>query len=148
MKTIKQIADELGISKDKVKYRVRKLPPSCITKTDDVTYITDEGIQLLRDLLVGNESGEPTLPGNVPRKYNHALIELLQKELEVKNKQIETQAAQITDLTSALLAAQQTVAAAQALHSGTMKQTLIEEKSEQRDRGFFARIFGKRDRGE
>jgi len=43
--------------------------------------------------------------------------ELLQKELEIKNKQIE-------HLSVALAAAQQTAAAAQALHAGTIKQQL------------------------
>lgn len=54
MKTLKQIADELGVSKDKVKYRVRNLPSNCIVKQGNITYITDAGIPILSGLLLGN----------------------------------------------------------------------------------------------
>lgn len=47
-----------------------------------------------------------------------ATIDTLQGQLEVKDRQIE-------QLTSALVAAQQTAAAAQALHAGTMHQQLL-----------------------
>lgn len=45
--------------------------------------------------------------------------EQLQRELEIKNKQIE-------DLSAALVAAQQTVQAAQALHAGSIQKQLTE----------------------
>ena len=47
-----------------------------------------------------------------------ATIDTLQGQLEVKDRQIEK-------LTEALVAAQQTAAAAQALHAGTIQQQLI-----------------------
>lgn len=52
-------------------------------------------------------------------------IDTLQGQLEVKDRQIEQQAQTITRLTDALAAAQQTAAAAQALHAGTIQQQLI-----------------------
>ena len=51
-----------------------------------------------------------------------ATIDTLQGQLEVKDRQIE-------QLTSALVAAQQTAAAAQALHAGTMKQQLLSDEA-------------------
>lgn len=54
-----------------------------------------------------------------------ATIDTLQGQLEVKDRQIEQQAQTITRLTDALAAAQQTAAAAQALHAGTIQQQLI-----------------------
>ena len=53
-----------------------------------------------------------------------ATIDTLQGQLEVKDRQIEQQVQTITRLTDALAAAQQTAAAAQALHAGTIKQQL------------------------
>ena len=78
-----------------------------------------------------------------------ATIDTLQGQLEVKDRQIEQQAQTITRLTDALAAAQQTAAAAQALHAGTIQQRLLtvestadqqSEESEKRQ-GWFNRLF-------
>ena len=58
-----------------------------------------------------------------------ATIDTLQGQLEVKDRQIEQQAQTITRLTDALAAAQQTAAAAQALHAGTIQQQLLGEEA-------------------
>lgn len=52
-----------------------------------------------------------------------ATIDTLQGQLEVKDRQIEK-------LTEALVAAQQTAAAAQALHAGTIQQQLLTGRPE------------------
>lgn len=57
-----------------------------------------------------------------------ATIDTLQGQLEVKDRQIEQQAQTITRLTDALAAAQQTAAAAQALHAGTIKQQFLKDE--------------------
>lgn len=74
-----------------------------------------------------------------------ATIDTLQGQLEVKDRQI-------AKLTEALVAAQQTAAAAQALHAGTMHQQLLSGKSgadqPEREtepvqkRSWFSRFFG------
>lgn len=134
MKTIKQIADELGVSKDKVKYRVRKLPRKYLVITQGITHVTDEGIAELRVLFgVKTEENNGELPGEVTRE----VVALLREELAAKNKQIE-------NLTDALRVAQQTAAAAQALHAATVQQNLETDAGKQRERGFFAKIFGKK----
>lgn len=60
------------------------------------------------------------------------LISMLQKELDRKNEQLAVKDKQITELnarlsecSAALVAAQQTAAAAQALHAGTIQQQII-----------------------
>ena len=73
-----------------------------------------------------------------------ATIDTLQGQLEVKDRQIEK-------LTEALVAAQQTAAAAQALHAGTIQQQLLtgEVGADQQDqepepgekRGWFRKLF-------
>ena len=66
MKTIKQIADELGLEKDKVKYQVKKLPTEHVKKQGNVTYITPDGERLLL-LALGKSPGEiPTGAGGLP----------------------------------------------------------------------------------
>jgi hypothetical protein len=57
---------------------------------------------------------------------NEKLIEMLQIQLDRKDKQIDELNARLADTTTALVAAQQTAATAQALHAGTIKQQLIE----------------------
>ena len=70
-----------------------------------------------------------------------ATIDTLQGQLEVKDRQIEQQAQTITRLTDALAAAQQTAAAAQALHAGTIQQQFLSgeagaDQQEQKKAGF------------
>lgn len=79
-------------------------------------------------------------------------IDTLQGQLEVKDRQIEQQAQTITRLSDALVTAQQTAAAAQALHAGTMHQQLLSgevgadqqqpEPGPWQKRGWFSRLFG------
>lgn len=80
-----------------------------------------------------------------------ATIDTLQGQLEVKDRQIEQQAQTITRLSDALVAAQQTAAAAQALHAGTIQQQLLSgevggdqqrpEPEPGQKRGWFSRFF-------
>lgn len=80
-----------------------------------------------------------------------AVIEMLRKELEIKNKQIEDLNARLAEISSALVMAQQTAQAAQALHAGTIQQQLIEEAAdpapeqsqESEKRSWLHRLFGK-----
>lgn len=58
--------------------------------------------------------------------FSFAVIEMLRKELETKNKQIEDLNARLAEVSSALVMAQQTAQAAQALHAGTIQQQFIE----------------------
>ena len=72
-----------------------------------------------------------------------ATIDTLQGQLEVKDRQIEK-------LTEALVAAQQTAAAAQALHAGTIQQQLItgeagtDQQEPEQKKSWFSKIFGGR----
>jgi light-regulated signal transduction histidine kinase (bacteriophytochrome) len=78
------------------------------TGANRLMLVNDDGVRLLM------EQRQPT--GNQPAT-NHVdvLIAMLQRELEVKNEQIEK-------LSTALVAAQESAQAAQALHAGTMRK--------------------------
>ncbi|HJI78273.1 MAG TPA: hypothetical protein OIM17_09770 [Clostridiales bacterium] len=78
---------------------------------------------------------------------------MLRKELEIKNKQIEDLNARLAEVSSALVMAQQTAQAAQALHAGTIQQQFIEgaadpapeQSQESEKRSWLSRLFGKQD---
>lgn len=108
MKTIRQIADEIGVSKQAVYKRFKgKLHTVC------APYAHTE-----RPNGAVLEQGQEDSVIAVLR----ATIDTLQGQLEVKDRQIEQQGQTITRLTDALAIAQQTAVAAQALHAGTMHQ--------------------------
>ena len=90
-----------------------------------------------------------------------ALISMLQKELDrkneqlsVKDKQNEELNARLAEISSALVVAQQTAQAAQALHAGTIRQQLTDgdadpdvhsqepEEGEEK-KGWLSRLFGR-----
>ena len=86
------------------------------------------------------------------------LIAMLQKELDRKNEQLAVKDKQIAELnarlsecSAAMVAAQQTAQAAQALHAGTIQRQLTGETADQSQaaaeptenrKGWFRRIFG------
>jgi len=163
MKTIKQIADELGVSKDKVKYQVRKLPDNCLVKVGNIIYLTDDGCLKTKEIM--QDKNMKDSPGNYPVITRNSLEEenelyiILKAELELKNKQIETLQAdlaservhnreQIEKLTAALVTAQQSAHAAQALHAGTMQKHLISDETvdaeKPKSNGFLSRFFSKK----
>jgi len=100
MKTIKQLADEIGVSKDKVKYQVGKLPENYLVKVGKITHITDDGILKIKEILLGKSEG------NLPSKNqeithfllgeNNELYKTLKAELASKNEQIEMLLADLT----------------------------------------------------
>ncbi|ERK65164.1 hypothetical protein HMPREF1545_00005 [Oscillibacter sp. KLE 1728] len=85
---------------------------------------------------------------------------MLQKELDhkneqlsVKDKQIEELNARLAEVSSALVAAQQTAQAAQVLHAGTIQQQLLtdgvgadqqSQKKPEQPRNWWSRLFENR----
>lgn len=86
--TIKELADELGVSKDKIKYRVGKLPSNYLVKKSGVTYLKSEGIQAIREQVMGN-SPVNSLGNYPPFTQYDKVVDLLEKELDVLRKQLE-----------------------------------------------------------
>ena len=164
MKTIRQIADEIGVSKQAVYKRYKgKLHTVCAPyahTVQGVLYLSEQAETLIKQDFLKNDcsNGAHTERsiGAVPEQSQdagvvavlQATIDTLQGQLEVKDRQIEQQAQTITRLTDALAAAQQTAAAAQALHAGTIQQVLACEdgveqqgKEPEKKRGWFRKWF-------
>lgn len=133
MKTIRQIADEIGVSKQAVFKKIKREPLS--TSLQGLTATVDGRLMVEVDGVIS---------------VLQATIDTLQGQLEVKDRQIEQQAQTITRLTDALAAAQQTAAAAQALHAGTIQQQLItgeagtDQQEPEQKKSWFSKIFGGR----
>ena len=170
MKTIRQIADEIGVSKQAVYKRYKgKLHTVCAPYThteQGVLYLSEQAETLIKqDFLKDDRSNGAHTDthtersvGAVPEQSQEAgvvavlqaTIDTLQGQLEVKDRQIEQQAQTITRLTDALAAAQQTAAAAQALHAGTIQQQLItgeagtDQQEPEQKKSWFSKIFGGR----
>ena len=141
MKTIREIADEIGVSKQAVFKKIKREPLSTslqgLTSTvDGRLTVSVDGEKLIKQAFsagtpstyhqpvdgVVDGQGDGSVDGLIA--VLQATIDTLQGQLEVKDRQIEQQAQTITRLSDALVAAQQTAAATQALHAGTMKQLL------------------------
>lgn len=164
-KTIKEIADELGVSKTAVSKQIANLGlRSSLRKNGNQFAIDEHQEALIKQAFfektqteIENQSQTKT------QTENHevgdlvcvlqATIDTLQGQLEVKDRQIEQQAQTITRLTDALAAAQQTAVAAQALHAGTIQQQLVagegEELQQEREtvprRSWWKRLFEGKD---
>ena len=151
MKTIRQIADEIGVSKQAVFKKIKREPLSTslqgFTATvDGRLMVSVDGEKLIKQAF--SEKSQTEIENQTQTKSqteNHevsdlvcvlqATIDTLQGQLEVKDRQIEQQAQTITRLTDALAAAQQTAAAAQALHAGTIQQQLLDSEDSQDQHG-------------
>lgn len=161
-KTIKQIADEIGVSKQAVYKRYKgKLHTVCAPYAhteQGVLYLSEQAETLIKqDFLKDDRSNgahtERSI-GAVPEQSQEAgvvavlqaTIDMLQGQLAVKDRQIEELNARLAEVSSALLAAQQTAATAQALHAGTIKQQLSDGSGadqEERKQSWISRLFRK-----
>ena len=157
MKTIRQIADEIGVSKTAVSKQIANLGLRSGLRKNGNQFAIDEHQEALikrafsekSQTEIENQSQTKTQTEN--REVGdlvcvlQATIDTLQGQLEVKDRQIEQQAQTITRLTDALAAAQQTAAAAQALHAGTIQQQLLTDETgsdqEPEKKGWFRKFF-------
>ena len=165
MKTIRQIADEIGVSKTAVNKQIANLGlRSGLRKNGNQFAIDEHQEALIKQAF--SEKSQTEIENQSQTKSqteNHEVSDLdcvlqatlatLQGQLEVKDRQIEQQAQTITRLTDALAAAQQTAVAAQALHAGTIQQQLVagegEELQQEREtvprRSWWKRLFEGKD---
>ena len=157
MKTIRQIADEIGVSKTAVSKQIANLGLRSGLRKNGNQFAIDEHQEALIKRAFSEKS--QTEIENQTQTENREVgdlvcvlqdtIDTLQGQLEVKDRQIEQQAQTITRLTDALAAAQQTAAAAQALHAGTIQQHLLTEEAgadqkgqePEQKRSWFSKLF-------
>lgn len=165
-KSIRQIAEELGVSKTAVRKQIANLGLQSGLRKNGNQFAIDESqeVQIIRAFSGksqtenGNQFANQTETSS--RTANHEVSDLvsvlqttvtvLQEQLQVKDQQIAQQAQTIDRLSDALATAQQSAAAAQALHAGTIQHQLSEDagqdsaKAEEEPparRGWFSKLF-------
>jgi len=136
-KTIKQIADELGVSKTAVRKQIANHGlQSSLRKNGNQFAIDEKQEALILKAFLGKSQTE--FANQTETKSETSLqivsvLEILQKELEIKNKQISELNARLAEISAALVTAQQTARDAQALHAGMIQQQLtLPEKTERK----------------
>lgn len=144
-KTIKQLADELGVSKTAIRKKMTDEVKTKFAETvSGVVYISEDGENIIKKGFLKSKS-ETSVSGNqfaVVSGEFAEIIEVLQKQLAIKDLQIEQQQKSITELTAALENTTSSLKAAQALHAGTIQQQLAAGEQQEERVGFFRRIFG------
>ena len=150
-KTIKEIADELGVSKTAVSKQIANLGlRSSLRKNGNQFAIENQQEKLIKMAFLKNKQREKvnensvsdeqsqtksqTTNANQSQTANHEVcglvcvlqttVDTLQAQLAVKDVQIRELNARLAECSTALLAAQETARAAQALHAGTIQQQL------------------------
>lgn len=128
-KTIKQIADELGLNKQKIYRYIKSNHINESHQKSGMMYYDDVAESIIKKAFFKNSVSDEAHQNHINEAVNDVVIdvllkqsETLQKELEIKNKQIEDLNNRLLEITSALVTAQ-------ALHAGTIQQQ-IENKSE------------------
>jgi len=156
MKTIKQIADELGVSKQSVRNTIAKLGLQTALRKNGNSFAIDDNQESLikKEFLEESQSKTQSgLQGESQSGLQSALRllerqnEQLSGELAIKNKLIDEQQQTIKKLADTLATSQQTAQAAQALHAGTMQNQLADGNTDpvaSEKKIWFARIFSKK----
>ena len=163
MKTIRQIADEIGVSKQAVYKRYKgKLHTVCAPYAhteQGILYLSEQAETLIKqDFLkdghsIGAHTDAHTERSNgapLERGENIDVVAVLQATIDTLQGQLAVKDRQIERLTDALVAAQQTAAAAQALHAGAIQQQLLtgeagedqQSTRSKRGKGWFSKVFG------
>lgn len=136
MKTIKQIADEIGVSKTAVRKKIENLGlQSSLRKNGNQFAIDEEQEKLIKSAFLQNETQTENAnlvcdKSETSLQLVSDLVSTLQEQLREKDRQLEKQQQSIKELTAALENTTASLKAAQALHAGTMQQNLLAEKEE------------------
>ena len=148
-KTIKQIADEIGVSKTAVRKQIANLGLRSSLRKNGNQFAIDEH----EETLILKAFSEKTQTKNANQTQtktqtaNHEVSDLvcvLQRTIDTLQGQLAIKDKQIEDLSEALKSAQQTAAAAQALHAGTMQQQLLEsDTTGEKKKGILHKLFKK-----
>ena len=155
MKTVKQIADELGVSKQAVHQKMKQEPLSSSLRQfmsikGNTLYIEVDGESLIKQAFerepLSNSVNRSSVDVNKTSvdvnqssvvvnqtTITETLIDMLKLEIEFKNRQLEVKDIQISELQHTVNTQQETIKdlvtnlnAAQALHAGTIQQQLVD----------------------
>jgi len=139
-KTIKQIADELKIDKQKIYRFIKKDHINESHQKNGVMHYDEKAQSLISSHFIRGKTDVSTSEKSLASASYDILLkqsELLQKELEFKNEQIAGLQRQNEQLTAALEHTTSSLKSAQALHAGTIQQQLTDGKEKEKKRWQF-----------
>lgn len=91
--TIKQLADQLGVTKDQVRYRVRKMGVESVELIDGVYHLSTDAVNEITQYFIGNSAGnytdlhtESTPRISTPAPESQRIIDLEKENAELKAK--------------------------------------------------------------
>lgn len=151
MKTIRKIADEIGVSKQAIEKRLNRTPlkdsikAHMVKNEKGVKMIDEDGEKLIKSAYSAiDDPIDSSIDMGIDTDIDsvRAAIDALTKQLEVKDGQIAA-------LNQALLNAQQQGQSAQILHAVDKRELLTEGRQDdilpenEKPRSFFSRFFNK-----
>lgn len=144
--TIKELADQVGVSKQAIRDKIEKLNLQSDLSRDGNRFILNENqANLIISAFQG--STDKQTQNNFANQNTDLLYEIvktLQNEIEEKNKQLAEKDKQLADLTATIKAQAQSINARE--HSelaGTIETKMLEDTETKGKKGFLARLFGK-----
>lgn len=154
-KTIKQIADELGVSKTAVRKKIENLGlQSSLRKNGNQFVIEKEQESLIKSAFSQNETKTKNANQVCENRLLLDLVSTLQKELDAKDEQLRKKDIQLAEKDKQIENAQKIADQAQQLQAiAENKIKLLEQRqtspepvngspSIESKKGFFARLFG------
>ena len=133
--TVKNLADEVGVSKQAIMDKIKKLGlQSDLTRNGNRFVLSKEQANLVKSAFQRTRQEETQ--SNFAKQNGDLLYDIvktLQSEIEVKNKQIEY----LQDENRRL---SEMISHGQALHAGTIQKQLLEDGSGKK-KSFFSRLF-------
>ena len=131
-KTIKQLAEELGVSKQAIHQKIKKEPLSTdlrkfTTTVDGAVYISIDGENLIKSAFV-QKCSQPVdykQPSTVDGLVDGKIIIVLQDTISELHKQLAIKDKQIDDLNNRLSEVTNALTSQQALNAGTLQQLML-----------------------
>lgn len=130
MITVKQIADELGIDKQRVYRYIKQNHINEAVQNGQVKWYDDAVLSLVKSAFLEDEPHQMKRSEPLHDAVNDTVLDAVLQQLKTKDEQIAALQLQVTQLTTALENTTASLKAAQALHAGTMQQALTESANQ------------------
>ena len=136
MSTIKELAETCGVSEQAIrKWCARNQVAKDVAQRYIIDKTTETAILQHYGKDTRNQVAQPTETSCETSETMKEIIEMLQKELEAKDKQIESLQHSLDRTTAALVSAQESIKAAQLLQANSeQKLKMIEKPAEEAER--------------
>lgn len=130
-KTMKQIADEIGIDKQRVYRYIKKNHINEAHQKNGVMYYNEAAERLIKQEFSEKEVHQGSASSDAVIDVLLKQSEMLKKELEAKDKQIESLHKSLERTTEALASAQESLKVAQLLQANAEQRVKLLEQAEE-----------------